>query len=132
LDSSLRAPERPLRVRVSAGLAARSLTSGAWTVPCTHSPIAKALVTRAKSAVAAVPLKFDATSAVSVWEAAQIGPSTKSRRIRRRPSASRAIGSCATTITTVFAKKTRPTPRSPNRQLSPNTAMNTRWRTMSR
>ncbi len=53
-----------------------------------------------------------ARAATSSHAAAQTTPSTASSGMRRRPSASRAIGSCASTITTVLTKKIQPIPRS--------------------
>ncbi len=44
--------------------------------------------------------------------AAETAPSTASRGTRRRPSASRVVGSCRKTITIVLMKKSQPIPRS--------------------
>ena len=44
--------------------------------------------------------------------AAETTPTSASSGVRRRPSASRVVGSCSSTITIVLMKKSQPIPRS--------------------
>ena len=87
---------------------ARSATNGPWTIPCRHSPNANAITASAIRPAAARPLNHVPATPISTIAAAQITPIAASARIRRRPSPSFAIGSCASTTTSELIAHSNP------------------------
>ena len=72
----------------------------------------KAVIAITSTAKAAPPSNHVPASGTSAHDPAQTTPSTASVGIRRRPDSACAIGSCASTITSVLAKNAIPIPSS--------------------
>ena len=95
-----------------------SAISGFWTAPCRHSPRLKRTITPHSATTAAPASSQVPTTRTATEVAAKIAAESASARIRRRPSSAFASGSCASTIRTVFTKKTIPIPDSLTRACS--------------
>ena len=81
-------------------------------MPWRHSPIPNAVMATIRTTKAALPVAHVPAIGTSAHDPAQTTPSSASVGIRRRPDRACAIGSWASTITTVLAKNASPIPSS--------------------